>query len=235
MKKLYTLILLATLHFSFAQDPQILNNTWYLKYITADGVTHFPPNPGMSLNFSSPTSFYTNACNTLAGTTTFENNFTHFSATDYTVTLEICQDAAAGNYQNTYFNFFGWGNGTSTTTPNNFTYSIVDLSGLLTLFINSEFNQQAVYSNVMLSNERFDKVDFSFYPNPAEDYIEINLNNTVANNTSIEIYNELGVLCKTANLLSDETRIDVRDLSSGIYFLKIKTGEGTTIKKLIKK
>jgi hypothetical protein len=235
MKKLYTLILLATLHFSFAQNPQLFSNTWYLHHVIVNGVTHYPPNPYMSLNFSSPTSFYTTACNTLAGTANFENNFTHFSATDYTITLEICEDAAAGSYQNTYFNFFGWGNGTSTTTPNNFTYSIIDLSGLLTLFINSEFNQQAVYSNVMLSDERFDTVDFSFYPNPAEDYIAINLNNTVANNTSIVIYDKLGVLCKTATLLSDETRIDVRDLSSGIYFLKIKTSKGTTIKKLIKK
>jgi hypothetical protein len=232
MKKLYTLILLAALNFSFAQDPQIFNNTWYLKYITLDNVTHYPPNPNITLNFNSSNSFITDPCNYLAGSVLFENNYTNFSTSEYVMSLILCPDETLGTFEGIYFPFF---TDNFSTNPVNFTYSIIDLTGQLTLFINSEFNKQAVYGNDALSTQQFNNESFSFYPNPSEDFIEINLNNSLAKNTTLEIYSNIGILQKSERLTATTTQIDINNLASGIYFLKISNQNGTTLKKLIKK
>ncbi|MDD3003587.1 T9SS type A sorting domain-containing protein [Flavobacterium sp.] len=235
MKKLYTLILLASLNFSFAQDPQLFQNFWFLQNVIIDGVDNFPPNSNMYLNFDSATYFHTKACNTMAGQVAFENNFTNFSASNYTFTLDMCLDTAAENYQNTYFPFFGEENGTSPSTTYNFTYTITEALGLKTLIITSEFNQQAIYTDIILSKQQFEKEAFSFYPNPSEDFIEINLNNTLTNNTTLDIYNNIGILHKTEKLTANTTQIYISNLASGIYFLKITSENGISVKKLIKK
>ena len=232
MKKLYTLFLVATLSFSFAQDPQILNNTWYLKYITVDGVTHSPPNPNITLNYNSSNSFITDPCNYLAGSVLFENNYTNFSTSNYAMSLIQCADETLGMFENIYLPIFS---NSFITTSVNFTYSIIDLSGLLTLFIDSEFNKQAVYGNDQLSTQQFNKESFSFYPNPSQDFIEINFNTTLTNNTTLEIYNNTGIIQITETIKATTTQIDIRNLASGIYFLKITNQNGITIKKLIKK
>ncbi len=232
MKKIYTIILLAILNFSFAQDPQILNNTWYLKYITVNGVPNYPPNPNITLNFNSSNSFITEPCNYLTGSVLFENNYTNFSTSNCIMSLMICPDETLGSFENLYFPFF---NGNFSINPVNFTYSVIELGGTLFLFINSEFNEQAMYGNNPLSTQQFNNDSFSFYPNPFENFIEINLNKTLTNNAILEIYNNIGILQKTENLTTIKSRIDTQNLASGIYFLKITSEKGTTVKKLIKK
>ena len=234
MKKLYILILVATLNFSFAQDPQIFNNTWYLHNVIVNGIDNIPPNSNMNMMFSA-TSLSTNACNAMFGSVVFENNTTQFSFSNYSITLNICEDAAVAMYQEIYFPVFTDEIDTSPTFTSYFTYSISETEGVKTLIINSAFNKQAIYSNVALSTPQFNKESFSFYPNPSEDFIEIKLNNSPSINTTLEIYNEIGILYKTEKLTVTNTRIDTKNLASGIYFLKITTQNGITVKKLIKK
>lgn len=235
MKKLYTLILLATLNLSFAQDPQIFNTSWYLHNVIVNGVDNIPPNPNMNISFLTPTNLYADACNSLFGSVVFENNTTHFSGSNYGITLNICQDADAAIYQETYFSVFLDGVDSGSPWTSYFTYSISETEGVKTLIINSAFNKQAVYKTVTLSNQQLNKESFSFYPNPSEDFIEINLNTYLTNNTTLEIYNETGIIHKTEKLSVPQARIDTKDLASGIYFLKISNQNGTTVKKLIKK
>jgi hypothetical protein len=235
MKKLCTLILLATVHFSFAQDPLLFNNTWHLLFVTANDVTHYPPNPNMYMNFDSPTSLHTNACNTMTGQVVFENNYTNFSASNYSYSLDMCFDTAAENFQNIYFPFFDSSTGTSPATQQNFTYSIVFLGETVTLFINSEFNQQAVYGSEPLSTPPFNKESFSIYPNPSEDFIKIKLNNSPSKKTTLDIYNNIGILQKSEQLTDSTTQINISNLAAGVYFLKITSETGTSVKKLTKK
>ncbi len=165
---------------------------------------------------------------------TFENNNTNFSASNYAYTLDICNNMPSQNYQNIYFPFFLDGNNTNPTTIYNFTYNISELLGVRTLTINSMFNQQAIYSNVMLSNDYFEKFDFSLAPNPSQDYLEINFENGFTEEATVEFYNEIGQICKTMHLNSNKTKIELNNLSSGIYFVKLKTENKTVTKKLIK-
>lgn len=234
MKKLYILILIATLNFSFAQDPQIFNNTWYLHNVIVNGEDTIPPNSNMILMFSA-TNLDTNACANLFGEVVFENNTTEFSFLNYGITLSFCDDADAAIYEQIYFPVFTDGIDTSPAFTSYFTYSISETEGVKTLIINSAFNKQAIYSDVALSTSQFNKESFSFYPNPSEGFIEINLNNSFTKSTTLEIYNNIGILQKTEKLTTTTSRIDINNLASGIYFLKITTENGTSVKKFIKK
>ncbi|WP_432673049.1 T9SS type A sorting domain-containing protein [Flavobacterium sp. SM2513] len=234
MKKLYTLFFLTTLNFSFAQDPQIFNNTWYLHNVIVNGADTIPPNSNMILMFS-PTNLSTNACNSLFGPVVFENNTTQFSFSNYSITLNLCEDADAAIYQEIYFPVFTDGIDSSPAFTSYFTYSISETEGVKTLIINSAFNKQAIYSDVALSTSQFNKESFSFYPNPSEDFIEINLNNSFTKSTTLEIYNNIGILQKTEHLTNTITQVDINNLATGVYYLKITSETGTSVKKLIKK
>lgn len=60
----------------------------------------------------------------------------------------------------------------------------------------------------------------SIYPNPASDVINFNVRE---NQYTISIYNQLGNLVKSVESKSEEYKLDVSDLPTGIYFTKIKT------------
>lgn len=233
MKKIYTLTLLTIMNFSFSQDTRLFDNYWYLTNIIENGVSNIPPTANMGISFDPPM-FYAHACLNMSATVTFENNTTNFSATNFQYCLCMCNNPSADAYEtNKYFPFLN--NSNDQTTINYFTYSISESQGVKTLSINSTLNKQAIYSSVMLSNASFEKLDFNLYPNPSAEYIEIKLNNELTNNGTLELYNEIGLLCKTEKLISNTTRMETKDLSSGIYFVKMKTENETITKKLIKK
>lgn len=74
-----------------------------------------------------------------------------------------------------------------------------------------------LYNNNTLSSSDFNQNNLavSFYPNPANDILNIEMTNEVK---SIEIYNIQGQKVKLAN----QKQINVADLASGIYMIKIQ-------------
>ena len=83
-----------------------------------------------------------------------------------------------------------------------------------------------------LSTQDFDFGNyFTLYPNPAKDVLNIQTKQDVAVN-SIEIYNQLGqIVMAITNALNT---IDVADLASGAYFVKINTEKGSANAKFVK-
>lgn len=67
-------------------------------------------------------------------------------------------------------------------------------------------------------------------PNPSTDYISI----SGINSGSLKITDLNGRLILDENFI-DPNRIDIRNMSPGVYLLRIETTEGTIIGKLIKK
>ncbi len=63
--------------------------------------------------------------------------------------------------------------------------------------------------------------NISIYPNPANDFVYVNYENNVYSNYSILIYNIEGRLLKSEKLEMTGTKLDVSDLSAGVYFVKI--------------
>lgn len=69
------------------------------------------------------------------------------------------------------------------------------------------------------------------YPNPAIDNVRINSVGT--NLQQVSVYDLKGRNVITENVNSNEINLSVSDLSSGIYILKVKTNEGTAVKRLM--
>jgi len=112
-----------------------------------------------------------------------------------------------------------WGGGVyKLTASGNFTK--------LDLNITSGINENIITSNL------------SIYPNPIEDFVEINYTEfPLETLQKVEIYNLNGQLLKSKmNETSEKLiRVGTSDLTSGIYLLEIHFTEKTIVKKIIKK
>ncbi|MCG8700829.1 MAG: T9SS type A sorting domain-containing protein, partial [Bacteroidales bacterium] len=72
---------------------------------------------------------------------------------------------------------------------------------------------------------------FSMYPNPANNMVTIELDNTEY--TKVELYNISGKLILETDIVSTSTDVDVSKLSSGVYFVRTFGNEISHTKKLI--
>ena len=83
-----------------------------------------------------------------------------------------------------------------------------------------------------LSTQDFDfGTYFTLYPNPAKDVLNMQAKQDVTIN-SIEIYNQLGqIVMATTNAINS---VDVSNLASGTYFVKVNTEKGSANAKFVK-
>lgn len=65
---------------------------------------------------------------------------------------------------------------------------------------------------------------FSVYPNPTTDFLTLRVTNYDKENLSYWLYGVSGNLIETKKVTADETQISMANQVSGIYFLKISTG-----------
>lgn len=80
-----------------------------------------------------------------------------------------------------------------------------------------------------LSTENFALTDIAIYPNPTSDKLNIQ---GIANLQRVEIYSILG---KEIQIASNNTTIDVSNLQTGVYFLKITDDQNrSVVKKFVK-
>ncbi len=72
------------------------------------------------------------------------------------------------------------------------------------------------------------KLPLILYPNPVRDMLQIDIQDPLNALQEIEIYNALGqeVYRKTEGLPSDKIKINLRELSKGLYWLKYRTENG---------
>ena len=74
----------------------------------------------------------------------------------------------------------------------------------------------------------------SIAPNPAHDYLKININEPIIKNATMIIYNANGVFVKRQNVFSNQQDIDISMLSKGFYLLKLVNGEKIINEKFIR-
>jgi hypothetical protein len=77
--------------------------------------------------------------------------------------------------------------------------------------------------------------DFTIYPNPAKNQINIDVNGKKEGNISITLFNIVGSVVKNTETMqpSKTIKLDVSHLVSGTYFVKISSKKGNCIKKII--
>lgn len=91
-----------------------------------------------------------------------------------------------------------------------------------------------IYKSEKESNDNED-INIKVYPNPLQDILTIS---GLQAGYYVKVYNTLGMLQKDVKIKNDQTIINMSDLSSGYYFIKIidgiKTNRVITTKKIIK-
>lgn len=74
--------------------------------------------------------------------------------------------------------------------------------------------------------------DFSIFPNPALDFINVQGPKDI--NAQAKIFNTMGQVIKTFTLNQENQHVDVSEMPSGTYFLMIEQSEGTNVLKFVK-
>jgi len=126
---------------------------------------------------------------------------------------------------------FGDGN-TSTLQNPNHVYASSDTYDVKLYVENNikswdELTKSLTYAPLSIVDES--RLEFKIYPNPANDFININSKLHI---NKVEIYSVLGrqILSTSLNL----NRIDISNLNKGIYFIKVYSSNNIGIKRVIK-
>jgi hypothetical protein len=85
--------------------------------------------------------------------------------------------------------------------------------------------------------ENVEQIDFEIYPNPAENELTVLLAENNPGNIIFSIYDVMGrmVSMKKQETQKDVMSIDISNLQSGMYLLKVMDGEKSTTKRFVKK
>lgn len=234
MKQLYILLAILISQTSFAQDPQLFENTWYLQNVIINGEDNFPPSnddvPFVPIIFGQD-SVSTYVCDSLEGIVIYNNS--QFLVDGWSMTLGGCWgpfEQENSLFQGIYLDIFFVGN-----VDDPFDYNIINESNSKTLVITFSSGDEAIYSNRLLSQNEFDFSKLSIHPNPAKNELFLTSKNSNGS-LKAKIFNIVGKLLSTQNVeVANQTFIDVSQLTSGIYFLNIEDEYGNTeIKKFLK-
>ena len=87
----------------------------------------------------------------------------------------------------------------------------------------NDFPNAIIEANDLISN---------IYPNPANDKVSINLKNN--GNATIQLFNILGQEVKTVYTTENKVEVNVSDLNSGIYFIRVDQNNKTFTAKIMK-
>lgn len=231
MKKmlLYFAIICLTNCFSQNANPDLFQ-TWYLYGVQSSdadiyhSVSDALPAITPTLTISSDLSFNgQGACNSFIGTFIGLGSDTMEITQGTSFTTDNCNNQSQTTIENSYFefiqtlNFGGW-------------YNVSGIGNSMFLSISNPIFGGAIFGNTSLKTGNFDFNQISIYPNPATTTISIN--SKIIKVIKVEFLNSLGQNNKTVNTTFEN--IQISDLSSGIYTLKIFTEKGIIIKKIVK-
>ncbi len=163
-------------------------------------------------------------CNGIGGYYNYTD--TYLEITNGGTTLTVCPTAST---QEERFLFIVNPLLDSSTTNNKVFYEITaDLKGLW--LWGDDVNEKLFFTKNVLNVAKLNLGELvKIYPNPAQDYIEIETNNIVIFNISIFDINGKQLFSENRN----NKKIDISKLNKGLYFIKIKTNKATITKKLI--
>lgn len=91
-------------------------------------------------------------------------------------------------------------------------------------------------TQLLTSSEELEDCYFNVYPNPAHDAVYVNSNNCSAVNISMQLLDITGKMIQQENFMQQFSgsihRFKVDELNSGIYFLRINTGDKMRVQKI---
>jgi hypothetical protein len=106
---------------------------------------------------------------------------------------------------------------------------------------NSQRNQAEAETQFIKSEETTEQLEFTVFPNPATNLLNINVNFNAKENSdfTLKLHDFSGRVLKEFELQKHDSSIfiktiDLKNLSSGLYFITLKTHKGQYTKKVIK-
>jgi photosystem II stability/assembly factor-like uncharacterized protein len=89
--------------------------------------------------------------------------------------------------------------------------------------------------NNSINSAEFDNIKVNIYPNPAEDFINIEINSTENFDVNYAIYNKLGKLILQGDKkIFNTANININSLSEGIYIIKLQSDKWSKTKSFVK-
>ena len=210
---------------SFAQDPRLFDNTWYLHNIIVDGNNNIPPSnteiENVTANFTNPNGFESSVCDTLEGLLSFVSS--EFIVDIWGMTLGGCAQLVNTDFQALYLEMFFVAH-----IDDVFTYTVVEEgNGSTTLTITNILGNQAIYSSQVLSTQEFSENVFYVYPNPASEKVFLQLTLAVVVK-EIRLFDLQGRLIRReSSLKSSMIEIETSSLHSGLYFVQVIDDNGS--------
>jgi hypothetical protein len=71
------------------------------------------------------------------------------------------------------------------------------------------------------------------YPNPATDFVNVKFDLDKYHNSQVQLINSSGQVIYSSMLTTSNSRIDLQNVATGVYFVKIMADEGSVVKKLV--
>ncbi|MBF8455902.1 T9SS type A sorting domain-containing protein [Kaistella sp. G5-32] len=227
MKKIYILILGLFCFFASAQPYSILlkNANWTITKIQWSGVDHYPPVPftqsgKVAFDFDNNNGFKSTFFNTAGGKVTFgANNAAYFTLQNVAVTLaeyygENEQAVRQFDSMATAF-YFGF------QTSDQFTFQYEQIFSGKNLIVTNKYGNKIFYSNLILGNNEVPlNNENSIYPNPAKNEIFLRSSKAIAENSTVEIFDNSGKLISTQKILTKNS-FSVQMLQNGVYTARV--------------
>jgi len=80
----------------------------------------------------------------------------------------------------------------------------------------------------------YNRISFSIYPNPSTDYIKFSVADFLTEDAEVTITNYQGKIVKKQIIDASFNRLEISDLSNGMYFIQITSGNKLGVSKFIK-
>ena len=181
--------------------------------------------------------FFTNSVDLIAGT---QYSITYNYGTNSTTFVEKFKIAFGTSATSTSMTteIFDHSNVTGNTLQNNTATFTPTVSGTYTIGFNvySETDQNSLFIDNIIIQEAlatgdFTNNKFTVYPNPVKDNLNIRYNENIDN---VAIFNLLGQQVIVKNINATEGKVDMSNLSTGTYLIKVTSGEKVQTIKVIK-
>ncbi|MFK7932213.1 MAG: M4 family metallopeptidase [Saprospiraceae bacterium] len=127
-------------------------------------------------------------------------------------------------------------------TSTGHTYQYIDrevLAGVTYLYrlVQLDFNQSKSISNIVSAAISNQTASFTITPNPTVDHVLVQINTNLKETATISLLSVSGQVIQENIKFSGENnhRVDLTNYPSGIYFIKINTATGVSVKKIVKR
>lgn len=89
--------------------------------------------------------------------------------------------------------------------------------------------------SISVSSDPEGGLSLQAFPNPASDKINLLAAGLTNNNGQVQLYSSTGRLVRSLNVVSTNAEMDINDLPSGVYLLRLMDGESETTTRIVKR